>query len=211
MRHSTEGTSQWYPLQAPPNLPNSLTHRPPLTPRSPRLAHSPVRHTLALSAIVDIPPGDVLPLPLPPHETLPLPPPPVGRAPPTGRTTSASWIVKHLQLIQSAISSITVGQFEDRVYAILMHTPPGAKLIPLADNTGLDPPPLAPPTRVTTDDDDDTLRGMAQTTLPHTNQILKAMDRHILNGDMLKARRSSKYRRGVHLIEASQPLPLATG
>ena len=36
-----------------------------------------------------------------------------------------------------------------------MHTPPGAKLIPLADTTGLDPPPLAPPTQVTMDDDDD--------------------------------------------------------
>jgi hypothetical protein len=42
------------------------------------------------------------------------------------------------------------------------------------------------------DDDDDTLRGMAQTTVPHTDRILKAMDRHILNGDMLKARRSTK-------------------
>ena len=133
--------------------------------------------------------------PLPPHETLPLPPPPVGRAPPTGRTTSASWILKHLQLIQSAISSITVGQFEDRVYAILMHTPPGAKLIPLADNTGLDPQPLAPPTQVTMDDDD-TLGGMAQTTVPQvaqtTDRILKAIDRHSLNGDVLKARRSTK-------------------
>ena len=48
-----------------------------------------------------------------------------------------------------------IGQFEDRVYAILMHTPSGAKLIPLADNTGLDPPLLAPPTQVTMDDDDD--------------------------------------------------------
>ena len=32
-----------------------------------------------------------------------------------------------------------------------------------------------------------TLHGMVQTTVPHTDRILKAMDRHILNGDMLKA------------------------
>ena len=74
-----------------------------------------------------------------------------------------------------------------------MHTPPGAKLLPRSDNTGLDPPPLIPPTQVTLDDDDDdTLHVMAQTTVPHTDRILKAMDRHILNGDMLKARRSTK-------------------
>jgi hypothetical protein len=42
------------------------------------------------------------------------------------------------------------------------------------------------------DDDDDTLREMAQITVPHTDRILKAMDRHILNGDMLKARRPIK-------------------
>ena len=80
------------------------------------------------SEIVDIPPDDALPLPLPP--------PPNGRAPPTGRATSTSSIIQHLHLIQLAISSITVGQFEDRVYAILMRTPPGAKLLPRSDNTG---------------------------------------------------------------------------
>ena len=55
---------------------------------------------------------------------------------------------------------------DDRVYAILTHTPPGAKLIPLSDNTGLDPPTLTPLTQVTLDDDDDTVHGMAQTTVP---------------------------------------------
>ena len=130
---------------------------PPLTPtHSPPLAPSPARRTRGppLPKIVDIAPDDALPLPLPP--------PPNSRAPPTGRATSTSWIVQHLHLIQLAISSITVGQFEDRVYAILMHTPPGAKLLPRSDNTGLDPPPLIPPTQVTIDDgDDDTLHGMA--------------------------------------------------
>jgi len=37
-----------------------------------------------------------------------------------------------------------------------------------------------------------TLHGMAQTTVSHTDRILKAMDRHILNGDMLKVSRSTK-------------------
>ena len=33
---------------------------------------------------------------------------------------------------------------------------------------------------------------MAQAFVPHSDRILTAMDRHILNGDMLKARRSTK-------------------
>jgi hypothetical protein len=84
-----------------------------------------------------------------------------------------------------------------------MHTPPGAKLIPLSDNTDLDPPPLAPPTQFTMDDDDDTSRGMAQTTVPYTDRILKAMDCHILNRDMLKARRSTKGPEVANIGEAS--------
>jgi hypothetical protein len=53
------------------------------------------------------------------------------------------------------------------------------------------------------DDDDDTLRGMAQSTVPHTDRILKAMDRHILNVDMLKARRSTKGPGVANIGEAS--------
>ena len=60
-----------------------------------------------------------------------------------------------------------VGEFEDRVYAIFMQSC------------------FLSPTQVTMDDDDDTLHGMAQTTVPYTDRILKAMNRHILNGDML--------------------------
>ena len=82
-RVRVNGTLYRHQCQATPNLPTSLSYRPPLTPtRSPPLAHSPVRNTRAPFAIVDIPPDDVLPLPLPPHENLQLPPPPVGGAPP---------------------------------------------------------------------------------------------------------------------------------
>ena len=70
-------------------------------------------------------------------------------------------------------------------------------------------PPLIPPTQVTLDDDDDdTLHGMAQAIVPHTDRILKAMGRHIFNGDMLKAHRYTKGPVVANIGEASIQLKL---
>jgi len=61
---------------------------------------------------------------------------------------------------------------------------------PTIDNTT--PPRPLDDTLDDNDDSDDVFYGMSQATVPHSDRILRATDRHILNGDMLKARRSTK-------------------
>ena len=128
----------------------------------------------------------------PPH--LPIDPP-VAPIPPrvsvrVTRSATAGWAQQHVQLINVTVASTTVAQFEERLLAVLHHTPPGAKVQPTVDNT---PPPRSFDDPLDDNEDtDDSFNGMSQATVPHSDRILRTMDRHILNGDMLKARRSTK-------------------
>ena len=106
------------------------------------------------------------------------------------RTFCRKFKTHDLQLIDATVASTTVAQFEERLLAVLHHTPPGAKVQPTIDNT-TPPRPLDDPLD-DNNDSDDAFYGMSQATVPHSDRILRAMDRHILNGDMLKARRSTK-------------------
>jgi len=73
-----------------------------------------------------------------------------------------------------------------------------------------------PPNSVDVDYGDDDIVGISQPSIPHTDRIIKAIDRHILHGDLPKARRATKGpgianlgdARVRTLLRSKYPLPM---
>ena len=108
------------------------------------------------------------------------------------RQTMAQWSAVHLQLLRITNNSRTRGELEDNLLALLQLAPPRAHVLPTTDNTTLLVEPNDPPSSLNLDYGDDDIVGVFQPSIPSTDRIIKAMNRHILHGDLPKARRATK-------------------
>jgi len=50
-------------------------------------------------------------------------------------TQQQIWVAQHIDLIKQAVSSMTRGEFDDRVESLLQHVPPGSTVQQCTDNT----------------------------------------------------------------------------
>lgn len=143
---------------------------------------------------------DLLPDGAPPHvdgaEALAPPVPVIAR---NRRASMVLWSAGHLHLLQTTIRSRTKGEFNDNLLALLRDSPPGAVPLPTLA-TVIPPDDLLGPTQDDFGGDD--VVGILQASIPPTNHIIKAIDRHILNGDLVKARRATN---GSGIANLSDP------
>ena len=138
-----------------------------------------------LDALLALFPDGAIPLVDDPETIAPLAP----VIPCNRRASMVLWSAGHLHLLQTTIRSRTKGEFNDNLLALLSDSHPGAVSLPtLATVAPLDD--LIGP--LPDDFGGDDVVGISQASIPPTNRIIKAIDRHILNGDLVKARRATK-------------------
>ena len=97
-------------------------------------------------------------------------------------------MTEHVTLMADACGSHTRGEFDDRLQALLLHAPPGSRVLSRDDRGIVNDAGNA---IVVDDVVENVIAGAFQLEPPTQNRAIQAMNRHILAGNMLKARQAA--------------------